>query len=110
MSRYMSLVKYAADAYAGTAKEGPAARAEVLQQFAKSLGAEIEGMWYGAGEWDLIMVMKGELDAKALASQWAALGSGAFAMVQNFPVFEPEEFQAGFDGDLGTYRAPGATS
>lgn len=109
MSRYISMVKYAAGAYAGTAAEGPSARAEVLHNYAKSIGAEIEGMWYTTGEWDMIMVTKGELDAKTLAGFWNTLGTGAFDAIVSYPAFDPDEFQAGFDEvDLGSYRPPSA--
>lgn len=109
MGRYMTMVKYAADAYSGTAKDGPSTRAQVLREYAQSQGSEIEGMWYSAGEWDLVLLTNGEFDARALATQWAAMGSGAFSSMVSFPVFEPDEFQAGFD-EMGTstYRPPGA--
>ena len=44
-----------------------------------------------------------------LANNWIALGSGAFAESINFQVFDPDEFQAGFDqADIGNWRPPGS--
>jgi len=97
MAHYMTMLKFAAGGYAETAADGPQRRAKVLRGWAKSMGAEIEGLWYGTGEWDLIMVTKGELDASTLASYWTALSDGRFESAVTFPVFDPDELQSGFD-------------
>jgi len=105
----MSMFKYAAPGFAGTAEQGPASRAALLRDYVASQGLEMESIYYSAGEWDMVMVIKGELSASILANNWRALGSGAFAESVSFQVFDPEEFQAGFDeAEIGNWLPPGS--
>lgn len=108
MASYMSMYKYATDAYRGTMEEGPAARAEFLRSYVEAQGGEVEAIWYSAGEWDMVAVTQmPEFDSSALAQQWAALATGAFAEAVVVQVFSPDEFQAGVDKQRMAYRKPG---
>lgn len=107
MPRYMSLVKYTADAYQGVRADGFATRRGALDQLAQSMGGTIESMdFMTAGEWDFAAVVDLPPEA-AIALSSFSMGTGVVERIVTYELFTGEQMDAAIAAHTPDYTPPG---
>ena len=108
MPRYMSLVKYTAEALEGVRKDGYATRPPAVTAAAASLGCTVESVDFTfPGEWDFMIVMSAPSAKEALAMSSFSMGSGVVERTEMHELFSPEEMDQAISGTDPDYTAPG---
>lgn len=106
MPKYMVRASYTAAGAAGLLKEGGSARARAVETLAKSVGGNVEAMYWAFGADDFFCIMDMP-DANAAAALALTVGASGSVSVTTVPLLSATDVDE-VVGRRAEYRAPGA--
>lgn len=106
MPKYLFKVSYTTSGIQGVLKEGGSGRQIVAEELMRSLGGQVESIYFAFGDVDAYVIA--ELpDAAAAASASMRVSAGGGASVQTTALLEPSEIDEAANRE-SQYRPPGA--
>ena len=109
MAKYMVLFKYTDQTWAKMISN-PSDRLEAVRSSARSVGGDVETMYFMFGAWDGFVVIDAPDSASAAAVSLAVSGSGALRDCETHELIAPNELPAVLERAAtaqGSYRPPG---
>lgn len=106
MAHYLFLANYTEAGLAGLMKEGAASRTKAIEDFAKSLGGEVEAMYWSFGKSDVVVIAELPDNASAAAFSTTVAAAGVAGIKTTVLLTASEVDKA--RGMHPRYRAPGA--
>lgn len=106
MSKFLVEATYTSDGYKGLAKDKASGRKAAMTQAVKTLGGQLDSMYFCLGKRDVILIVDMPDNVSAAALSSAACASG-MARTKTTVLLTVEEADAALSKPTG-YRAPGA--
>jgi uncharacterized protein with GYD domain len=106
MAHYLFMADYTDAGLAGLMKEGAAGRTKAIEEFAKSLGGEVEAMYWSFGKSDVVVIAELPDNASAAAFSTTVAAAGVAGIKTTVLLTASEVDKA--RGMHPRYRAPGA--
>ena len=105
MAHYLFMANYTDAGLAGLMKEGAAERTKAIEEFAKSLGGEVEAMYWSFGKSDVVVIAELPDNASATAFSTTVAAAGVAGVRTTVLLTASEVDKA--RGMHPKYRAPG---
>jgi Uncharacterized conserved protein len=105
MAHYLFMANYTEAGLAGLMQEGAAGRTKAIEDFAKSLGGELEAMYWSFGKSDVVVIAELPDNASAAAFSTTVAAAGV-AGIKTTVLLTASEVDKAF-GMSPRYRAPG---